>query len=73
MFILFIKWLDGICFNFYNFIFNVIGDLVVVEKLWMVIKNFLLVQFYSVLFVSNDICKVSCKFGDVLKGFMFLY
>ena len=64
---------DGIRSNLYNPIPNVIGDLAVVEKLRMGIKNFPSVQLHSALPASNDVCKVSCKFGDVPKGSMLSY
>ena len=64
---------DGIRSNLYNPIPNVIGDLAVVEKLRTAIKNFPSVQLHSALPASNDVCKVSCKFGDVPKGSMLSY
>ena len=64
---------DGIRFNLYNLIPNVIGDLAVVEKLRTAINNFSSIQFHSALPASNDVCKVSCKFGDVPKGSMLSY
>ena len=64
---------DGIRSNLYNPIPNVIGDLDVVEKLRTAIKNFPSVQLHSALPASNDVCKVSCKFGDVPKGSMLSY
>ena len=50
-----------------------IGDLAVVEKLRTAIKNFPSGQLHSALPASNDVCKVSCKFGDVPKGSMLSY
>ena len=50
-----------------------IGDLAVVEKLRTAIKNFPSVQLHSALPASKDVCKVSCKFGDVPKGSMLSY
>ena len=64
---------DGIRSNLYNPIPNVIGDLAVVEKLRTAIKNFPSVQLHSALPASSDVCKVSCKFGDVPKGSMLSY
>ena len=64
---------DGIRSNLYNPIPNVIGDLAVVEKLRTAIKNFPSVQLHSALPASNDVCKVSCRFGDVPKGSMLSY
>ena len=64
---------DGIRSNLYNPIPNGIGDLVVVEKLRTAIKNFPSVQLHSALPASNDVCKVSCKFGNVPKGSMLSY
>ena len=64
---------DGIRSNLYNPIPNVVGDLSVVEKLRTAIKNFPSVQLHSALPASEDVCKVSCKFGDVPNGSMLSY